>query len=419
MEITGTVGIVYIISLFASLYAAWAIGSNDVANAMATSVGSKALTIKKAVLVAAIFEFLGSVLVGARVTETIRSKIIDVEVFYGKEWQFVLGMLASLLATGLWIQIATVKGLPISTTHSIVGSIFGFGVISLGVSGIKWIVIVKIVFSWIISPVLGFIFALLIFFFIRKIIIDTKNPIGQLKKWAPIFMFACSFIILLSFVYKGMRNLHLDLPFSKALPICMFPSLIFSLSYGIFVRSRYKLYERATIAQQYKIMESLFAYLQIMTACYMAFAHGANDVANSIGPLAAIVSVFKNNAIPLKTDVPLFVLAIGGIGIVIGLLTLGYKVIYTVGQKITELTPSRGFSAEFATATVVLTFSKLSIPISTTHTIVGAVIGVGFARGIAALNLSIIKDITLSWVWTLPITIALSMIFFKVLMFIF
>ncbi len=328
MEISLNVSIVYIISLFSALYTAWAIGSNDVANAMATSVGSKALTIKKAIIVAAIFELSGSILVGARVTETIRSRIIEVELFNGKEWHFILGMLASLLATGLWIQIATTKGLPISTTHSIVGAVVGFGIISIGIAGIKWIVLIKIVLSWIISPVCGFILAFILFSFVRKVIIDTRDPIKQLNKWAPFFMFLCSFIILLSFVYKGLKNLYLDFPISIALPIALSFSLIFSIIFSYYLRNRYKHYGKSSLAEQYRIMESLFAYLQIMTACYMAFAHGANDVANSIGPLSAIVSVINNNTILMKTEVPLFVLLIGGIGIVIGLLTYGYKVIY-------------------------------------------------------------------------------------------
>ncbi|OGF59724.1 MAG: phosphate permease [Candidatus Fischerbacteria bacterium RBG_13_37_8] len=418
MESGSLISIVYALSVAATFYTAWTIGSNDVANAMATSVGSKALTLRKAVVVAAIFEFSGALLVGSKVTETIRSKIIDVSLFQGKEWHFVLGMLAALLATGIWIQIATMKGLPISTTHAIVGGIFGFGIISVGISGIKWLVILKIVLSWLISPLAGFILAFFVFVFIRRIIIDTKNPINQLKKWAPVFVFICCFIILLSFIYKGLKNLHLDLPLHQALPLCFAVAGAFAVIYGYIIKSRYKSDHRK-LTEQYSVMEKLFGYLQIMTACYMAFAHGANDVANAIGPFAGIISVLHNKTIPTQADVPVYILLIGGIGIVIGLLTYGYKVIYTLGQKITELTPSRGFSAEFATASIVLLFSKLSIPISTTHTIVGSVIGVGFARGIAALNMSIIKDIALSWLWTLPFTAVLSIILYELLTLIF
>ncbi len=411
--------IVYYLSIAAAFYTAWTIGANDVANAFATSVGSKALTIKKAIIAAAIFEFSGSVLVGVHVTETIRSKIINIELFSGKEWTFALGMLAALISTGIWLQIATMLGMPVSTTHSIVGSIFGFGLISVGFSGIDWTVIIKITLSWIISPLIGFIFAFLIFIFIRAVIIDQKHPLNQLKKWAPIFIFICVSIISFSFLYKGLKNLHLNLPLWKALLFSSLIGFIASLIFGIFYLSRFFKGDRKPISEQYISMEKVFKYLQIMTACYMAFAHGANDVANSVGPLSGIIIALKNKNLSEKAEVPLYILCLGGIGIVIGLITYGYKVILTVGKKITELTPSRGFAAEFSTATVVLLFSKLSIPMSTTHTIVGSVIGVGFARGISALNLNIIKDIINSWIWTVPLNAILTILIYEILIQIF
>lgn len=411
--------VVYYLSLVAAFYTAWTIGANDVANAFATSVGSKALTIKKAIIAAAIFEFSGSLLVGVHVTETIRSKIIDVELFTGKEWSFALGMLAALIATGIWLQIASMLGMPVSTTHSIVGSVFGFGLVSVGFSGINWTMIIKITLSWIISPLIGFLFAFLLFNFIRATIIDAKNPLAKLKRWAPIYVFICVSIISLSFLYKGLKNLHLNFPFWKALLFSLLIGATISIFYGKIYLRKYFKKNIKTLSEQYILMEGIFKYLQIMTACYMAFAHGANDVANSVGPLSGILVALKDKNLSAKAEVPIFVLCLGGIGIVIGLITYGYKVISTVGKKITELTPTRGFTAEFATASVVLLFSKLSIPMSTTHTIVGSVIGVGFARGISALNLNIIKDIINSWIWTLPFNAILTIIIYKILMYIF
>ncbi len=406
--------LILIISLAAGLYMAMNIGGNDVANAMGTSVGSKALTFKQAVLVAAIFEFSGSVLVGSHVTNTIRKGIVDPMSFSASPELLILGMLAALLSAAFFLQIATALGLPVSTTHSIVGAVVGFSIIARGLYSVDWMKFLQIFLSWVISPLLGATIAFLTFILIRRKILDTPLPGKAAKKYAPLLVFLVIVILVLSFIYKGLKNLHLDLSFYEALLYSSLAALLVAAAVGFFLKKR-----KFDESNQVVYVEKIFAYLQIMTACYVAFAHGANDVANAIGPLAAIISIIKTHSVLMKVSVPIWVLAFGGGGIVLGLALFGMNVIKTVGGKITEITPSRGFSAEFATATTVLVFSRLGVPISTTHTLVGAVIGVGFARGISSLNMLVIRDIVASWFITLPATAVISMAIFEILRVIF
>ncbi|BDU50814.1 inorganic phosphate transporter [Haliovirga abyssi] len=400
------------IALIVGFYMAWNIGANDVANAMGTSVGSKAITLKQAVIIAAIFEFLGAVLAGSNVTNTVRKGIVSPDVFTDPKI-FVIGMLAALLAAGLWLNLATHFGLPVSTTHSIVGSVVGFGIVSKGIGAVHWSKIGNIVLSWVVSPLMGGIIALIVFKIIERTILEKDKPVERAKKIAPLFVGMTGFILTLSLVFKGLKNLHLDLSFGEASLIGTGVAIVIYIISFVLLRNVH------SKGDEYKSVEGIFRYLQIITACYVAFAHGANDVANAIGPLAGIVAVVKTGSIATTAAVPMWVLALGGVGIVVGVATMGYKVIGTIGEKITELTPTRGFSAEFGAATTVLVASRMGLPISTTHTLIGAVIGVALGRGVAALNMAIVKDIVASWLITIPFAAGLTMVLFEIFKLIF
>ncbi|MCJ7498634.1 inorganic phosphate transporter [bacterium] len=405
---------VFWVAIAACAYMAWNIGANDVANAMGTSVGSHAITMKQAVLLAAVFEFAGAFLVGGHVTETVRKGIVSTEIFQSSPEIFVLGMLSALIAAGVWLNLATYLGLPVSTTHSIIGSIVGFGLLVGGVSAIHWGKLLSVVMSWIISPLCGGLVGWATFTFIKRTVLTSWNPVRAARKIVPILIFPVATILVLSMLYKGLKNLKLDVPFNQALAIALFVGVLAHFAMKIILAHKLKDTPRKR-TDAFVQVEKVFAYLQIGTACYVAFAHGANDVANAIGPFAAVVSVFKSGDLAMKVPVPMWVLALGGAGIVVGLGTWGYKVIETIGKKITSMTPSRGFSAEFATATTVLVCSKLGLPVSTSHTLVGSVIGVGLARGMAALNLGVIRSIVNSWIITIPAAGVLTILIFLVL----
>jgi len=390
-----------------AFYVAWSIGANDLANSMGTSVGSKALTIRKAIIVAGIFEFLGAALIGIHVTKTLRYGIVDpnASVFSGNPFIYVYGMLAALLAAAIWITISTHFSLPISTTQSIVGSLVGFGVVAAGVSSVSWGKILEIGESWVLSPIAGMLLAFFIFFIVKKVIFDVEKPLESTKKVVPFFAFTLMIVISFS-IFKGIENTNFPpVPLFMALGISFAAGFLAAIVSYVFV-SRYKPKNVATEYDEYKSIEHIFIYLQLITACYVAFAHGANDVANAIGPLAAIVDILESGTIVPGVSIPIWLIAIGAIGIVIGLGTWGYKVIYTIGNKITEITPTRGFAAEFSTALVVLTCSRLGMPISTSQVLVGSVIGVGLAKGIFAVDLKVIKTILTSWVLTVPVSAA-------------
>ena len=393
-------------------YSAWSIGANDVANSMATVVSSRALTLKRAIFIAAIFEFAGAFFVGSHVTNTVRKGIIDPLFFSGQPELLAYGMFAALLAAAIFQHGATFFGFPVSTTHAIVGALFGFGLMGAGFSSVNWSKIGVISSGWIISPLLGGLVSFILFQIIRKFILGKENPYRAVTRAAPFIVFVQCTIIVLSVIYKGLKNLHLDFPFSQALLIAFSLGVVCaSLTWEVMRRKK----TQVDKDQQYVKAEKVFAVLQIYTASYIAFAHGANDVANAIGPVAAIFSIIKTNTIIMKINVPTWILMMGGVGIVLGLSTYGYKVIETIGKKITEITPSRGFAAEFATASTVLIFSKLGLPVSTTHTMVGSVIGVGFARGIATLNLRVIRNIFASWFITIPSAALLTVIIYWIM----
>lgn len=397
------------------LFMAWGIGANDVANAMATSVGSKALTLKRAVIVAAIFEFSGAFLAGGQVTSTIRKGIIDANLLSGTPELLVFGMLAALLAAGIWLLIATRYGLPVSTTHSIVGAIVGFAAVGIGIEAVKWGKVGSIAASWVVSPVIAGALAYALFLSVQKLILNTSNQMKNARRYVPVYIFLTGSIISLVTMFKGLKHIGLELSKAEAYSISILVGLICA-GIGAFLIKKIVIKKDNESSYQFENVERVFGVLMIFTACGMAFAHGSNDVANAVGPVAAIVSVVTSGGeIAQKSAMPIWILLLGAIGIVMGLLMYGHKVIATVGSRITELTPSRGFCAELAASTTVVLASGTGIPISTTHTLVGAVLGVGFARGISALNLRMIGSIFMSWIITLPAGGILAIIFFYTL----
>jgi len=463
--------ILKILVLVVGFYMAWNIGANDVSNAMGTSVGSGALSLKKAVIIAAVLEFSGAFFVGANVSETMQRGIIDTDMFLLEPIILILGMCAALLGTSLWLQAASYFGWPVSTTHAIVGAILGFGCVIGGIDAIEWGEVGMIGASWVISPLVSAAISYCMFSLLQRNILYAMNPTEATKKFLPFLVFLVFSTFTLSLIFNGLENLNLNLAFPEALVVSLIVGL---LAYGV----AYYLLRRVTLpemetphppsqylpqnvvslekamnhlrrvhvtasegthdrvgklleevkslstelrlktrafserASEYSSVEKMFVYLQILSACFVAFAHGANDVANAIGPVAAVLDIIKNGVISDIAPIPPWLLAFGGAGIVIGLATWGWRVIETIGKKITELTPTRGFCAEFGAATTILIASKLGLPISTTQCLVGAVLGVGFGRGLRALNLNMLSEIVLSWIITIPASAVMTILLF-------
>ncbi len=468
-----------IFTLVVGFYMLWNMGANDVANSMGTSIGSGAITLKQALIIAALLEFAGAFLLGSNVSETIQNGIIDPMAFKDDPMILVLGMLSALLGTALWLQVATLCKWPVSTTHAIVGAVIGFGAIVSGVSSVKWSIVGTIALSWVLSPSLSALVAYFLFAFIQKKILHAYNPLLAAKRIAPILVF----FVLLTFVISTFADGLENFDFYPSLPLVITIGLLigfigflichyacerinadarvnpviaakqeqqlYSLGRAIKNLIRAKLASSGKISSQigdvivtvneiteevqdktkweshisadYSAVEKIFGFLQVLSACFVAFAHGANDVANAIGPISAILELLKDptNIIKLssKIDIPVWLLLFGGASIVIGLLTYGWRVIETIGSKITMLTPTRGFSAEFGASITILIASKLGMPISTTHAIVGAVLGIGLARGISSLNFRLMRDIFLSWIITIPSAAIASILIFYLLKF--
>lgn len=394
---------------------AWGIGANDVANAMGTSVGSKALTIKQAILIAMIFEFAGAYLAGGEVTSTIRKGIIDTAYFVDQPELLVFGMISALLAAGFWLLIASYLGWPVSTTHSIIGAIVGFSAVGVSMESVQWAKVGGVVGSWVITPAISGFIAYLIFMSAQKLIFDRSNPLKMAQRYVPYYMGLAGFVLSLVTIKKGLKHVGLDLGGIQGYLLALgIAAIVFFV--GKFAISRLKFNPSDDKEMHYTNVEKVFAVLMVVTACAMAFAHGSNDVANAIGPLAAVVSVVTNGGdISSTTNLAWWVLPLGAVGIVAGLAMLGKRVIATIGKGITHLTPSRGFAAELAAASTVVLASGTGLPISTTQTLVGAVLGVGMARGIAALNLGVVRNIVVSWVVTLPAGAIMSIVFFYIL----
>ncbi len=416
MDIISSYGLILIVmaGVF-GFFMAWGVGANDVANAMGTSVGSKALTIKQAILIAMVFEFAGAYLAGGEVTSTIRKGIIDSAYFVDQPELLVFGMISALLAAGVWLLIASFLGWPVSTTHSIVGAIVGFAAVGVSVDAVSWGKVGGIVGSWVITPAISGFIAYLIFMSAQKLIFDQENPLKRAKQYVPFYMGLAGFVLSLVTIKKGLKHVGLGMGtlegFLWAIGIAVVVFLIGKVAIG-----RLKFSESDDKDMHYTNVEKVFAVLMVVTACAMAFAHGSNDVANAIGPLAAVVSVVTSGGeIASEAKLAWWILPLGAFGIVAGLAMLGKRVIATIGQGITHLTPSRGFAAELAAASTVVLASGTGLPISTTQTLVGAVLGVGMARGIAALNLGVVRNIVVSWVVTLPAGAIMSIMFFYML----
>ncbi len=414
MSIIAQYGDVFIIlACVFGFFMAWGVGANDVANAMGTSVGSKAITIRQAIVIAVIFEFLGAWLAGGQVTETIRKGIIDASLLQQDPQMLVYGMLASLLAAGAWLMIASLKGWPVSTTHSIVGAIVGFAIAGLGVDSVHWNAVGTIALSWITSPLIAGVFAYVLFRSVQVLIFDNPDPFAAAKRYVPGYIFLVGFIVSMVTLVKGLSHVGLELSFGQSLLLATAFGVVIMM-FGLLLENRINRGERRSRGQyDFSSVERIFGVLMMFTACAMAFAHGSNDVANAVGPLAAVISVVESaGSVGGSAAMPWWVLVLGGGGIVVGLVTYGHKVIATVGTGITELTPSRGFAATLSAASTVVLASGTGLPISTTHTLVGAVLGVGLARGMAALNLRVLGSIVLSWLITLPAGALLSIMFF-------
>lgn len=446
--------------LASGFYMAWNIGANDVANAMGTSVGSGALSLKQAIIIAGVLEFCGAFFFGSYVSQTIESGIINIHLLQNTPLVLINGMVASLISAGIWLQIASYFGWPVSTTHSIIGSVIGFGAIVVGIDGVYWDQVAYIAFSWIASPFLGGLLSYVIFTILLRKIFYVANPLHAAKRLTPWLMFMVMTTISFALLYGGLERFGLDISYSFWVSLLI--GAIGAVMGYISVRKikiekeesrevydprslaalekarQYLQYAQArsggelgvqmtelvdnakdlsvtmkeaadthATRSEYWIVEKIFARLQLMSACVMAFSHGANDVANAIGPLSAAMGALIGNY-QISQPTPLWALALGGVGIVIGLATWGWRVMETIGRKLTELTPTRGFAAEFGAAITILVASRLGFPISATHTLVGSVLGVGIARGLEALNLTMMRDILVSWIVTIPIGAALS-----------
>ncbi|MEE8225860.1 MAG: inorganic phosphate transporter [Kiloniellales bacterium] len=403
------------IAVMFGLFMTWGIGANDVANALGTSVGSGAITVRTAILIAAVFEFLGAAIAGGHVTKTIRKDIIDPTSIVNNPEILVFGMMAALLAAATWLTIASFKGWPVSTTHAIVGALVGFGAVGIGIDAINWGKIGQIAASWVISPVLGGLMAFALMMSIQRLILNTEKPFESAMRWAPVYAFLVGFVMALVTLFKGLKHLKLDLSIPTSFLVAALFGLVVALI-GRYAISRVKIDELADRTFHFASVEKIFAPLMIFTACAMAFAHGSNDVANGIGPLAAVFALVRSGGdLAQSSPLPIWVLVLGGGGIVLGLATYGYRVMQTIGTKITELTPSSGFCATMAAAATVVLASRTAMPVSTTHIAVGAVMGVGLARGFAALDLRVIASIAVSWVVTLPAGGVLAALFYFML----
>lgn len=416
MELFTSYGTIFLgLAIVFGLFMAWGIGANDVANAMGTSVGSGAITIKQAVLIAAVFEFAGAFLAGGQVTKTIRKGIVDADLLSSTPELLVFGMLAALLAAGIWLLVASRFGWPVSTTHTIVGAIVGFAAVGIGVDAVHWGKVGTIVMSWVVSPALAGIISYWLFRSVQKLIINTDHPFENAKRYVPYYIFLTAFMIALVTMFKGLKHIGLETTIAQNYGMAFIFGLIIMIISMNYTR-KIQIKPEADKDFHYSNVERVFGVLMVVTACAMAFAHGSNDVANAIGPVAAVVGIVESGGeVASKSMTPIWILILGGGGIVAGLMMYGKHVIATIGKNITELTPSRGFAATLAAATTVVVASGTGLPISTTHTLVGAVLGVGLARGIGALNLNVVRTIFLSWIVTLPAGALMSIAFFFIL----
>lgn len=398
-----------ILSVIAGFLMAFNLGANDVANAMASAVGARAITVKQAIYIAGILNFIGAVFFGSHVTATISKGIINPQ-FISDPKIIMIGMFASLLSAALWVFVATLTALPVSSTHSIIGSILGFGLVAGGPNVVNWKVLGNVVLSWIISPFFAATISFIVFTLIRRNILMRKEFIKHAIFWVPIWIVITCALVILSFFYKTPFGKKLGLPLSVSITI------VIALGVIIYLVSRYWVKKFVKdVEEGAHVVEEVFKKIQIGTSCYVAMSQGANDVANAIGPVVAVYSIAKYHALLPKVEIPMFFLALGGLGIASGIMLFGRNVITTVGEKITTLTNTRGFSVDFGAATTVLLASNLGMPVSTTHSAVGGVVGVGIARGFSAVDFGVLIKIVIYWVLTVPIAAFTSILIFQLM----
>ena len=393
----------------------WGIGANDVANAMGPAVGSGAITMTVALVIAGVFEMAGAVIAGGEVTSTVRSNIVSIDAFASAPGQLALGMLSALLSAGIWLLVASAYGWPISTTHSIVGSIIGFALVAAGASAVNWTKVAEIAASWVISPLLGGVIALLLQLSIRQLILKNTQPVAAARLWGPFYVFLVGFIVSLITLFKGLRHLNLDLSVTASFSWALAIGIVTAVAGWAMIR-RVRVNDTDSHDVNIARVERIFTPMMIFTACAMAFAHGSNDDANGVGPLAAVVAILRSGGeVTASAGLPVWILALGGIGIVVGLWTYGRRVMRTIGQNITPLTPNRGFCVTLAASATVVLASRTGLPVSTTHIAVGSVVGVGLARAVDEVNLRLFLGIVVSWLLTLPLAGGLAALIYLVL----
>jgi PiT family inorganic phosphate transporter len=398
---------ILIIGYMLGFYMAWNIGANDVANSMASAVGAKAITIRQAIFIASILNVIGATFVGAHVTNTIRKGIVSTEILTDPHLALI-GAMAALLAAALWVSFATWKSLPVSTTHSIVGAMIGFGIMAGGMDVVNWSKLGAVVLSWVISPIFSMVIAFSLFKAMVRLILSKPAPFAAAFRWSPAFIGSACFIVVLSFLFKT--------PLGKKLSVGTPTAILIAIVLAGLLGMLGKLLVKWFVSDKKNNgAEEIFRRIQIGTSCYVALAQGSNDVANAIGPLAVIYFLVKSGSVGETVPVPIFLLLFGGVGIACGIWMAGYRVMTTIGTKITTLTNTRGFCVDFSAATTVLLASKLGLPVSTTHAAVGGVMGVGVARGMEAVNFRIILHIMLYWVLTVPAAAITSMLLFWII----
>ncbi|MEH1874697.1 inorganic phosphate transporter [Nostoc sp.] len=411
-----------------AFYVAWNLGANDVANAMGTSVGSKAVTLKQALIIAGILEFTGAVLFGHEVTETLATKIANPALFAATPQIFVVGMVTVLISCGVWLQIATSRGLPVSSSHAVVGAIAGFSWVALGVGAIDWSSIGLITIGWVLTPLISGAIAALFYSQIKHWILDQPNQLVQLQEWIPwltTLLLGVFGVIVLPSLTQPLTNFVIELGFN--IPAHDIPLLTGAVAaVGLTIISWRQLADLGEIEEKFppqtqelpsiqNPVERLFARFQLLSACFVAFAHGSNDVGNAIAPLAAIVYINRTGSVPTDSiTIPIWILILGGAGIVGGLAVWGKKVIATIGENIIALQPSSGFCAELATATTILIASRLGLPVSTSHALVGGVVGIGLVQNIKSIKFQTLKGIAAAWLITIPLSAVLSAAIFSI-----
>ncbi|WP_071191968.1 inorganic phosphate transporter [Trichormus sp. NMC-1] len=408
-----------IILAFLVFYVAFNLGANDVANAMGTSVGSKAVTLKQAIIIAGILEFTGAVLFGHGVTETLGTKIANPDLFISTPQTLLLGMVAVLISSGVWLQIATSLGLPVSSSHAVVGAIAGFSWVALGINAIDWSAIGLITIGWILTPVISGMVAAFFYSLIQRWILEQPNPLLHLQEWIPwlsAILLSVFGVIVLPSLTQPLTNfliekVGLNLP-PHDIPI--FTGATAAIGLTLY---SWRQLDHSTIQNP---VESLFGRFQLLSACFVAFAHGSNDVGNAIAPLAVISYIQRTGSVPNNgLNIPIWILILGGIGIVVGLAIWGKKVIATIGENIISLQPSSGFCAELATATTILLASRLGLPVSTSHALVGGVVGIGLVQNLKSIKFQTLQGIAAAWVITVPISAILSAAIFSIIRMIF